>query len=150
MSNFSIKLTSDFIVEEDSNDKYQYGIIKIDDFQEKFLSSLSFWSSDDYIKHWFCSLKNLGANSKSGLIIDMYDPKKAEIIEWWILYKVNNLVYLQNSLLFSNKLNNVFDLECISEYVPERQTQTSEGDWISEWCISISSIENFIANNLFI
>ena len=147
MSKFSIKLLSDFYFEPDSNEKYQYGEIVIGDFKEKFLSSLSFWSSEDYTKHWTNSLKKLDLRNKSGLIIDMYNPEKSKTIEWWILYKTDTLVYLQNSLLFLEDLNSVFKIDKIIEYIPERQTYSDDGELISEWCILLKSIEEFIANH---
>ena len=150
MNDFKITLLPDFLFEEDNQEKYQYGIIKIGNFQEKFLSSLTFWSSEDYMRHWIKSLKELNVNSKCGLIIDMYNPQKTDIIEWWILYKIDNYVYLQNSLLFLKYLKGIFNINQISKYVPERQTHTDEGELISEWCISMRTIESFISNHKLI
>lgn len=146
MNEFSIKFISDSYSEPDSGEIYQYGEIVIDDFQEKFLSSLSFWSVEDYRKHWIRSLKELYTNSKSGLIIDMYDPEQSKTIEWWILYKVDTLVYFQNSLLFLDELNGVLEINRIAAHIPTRERYTDEGELISEWCTSITSIEKFIMN----
>jgi CdiI N-terminal domain len=147
MTNFSIRLLDS--IQEEGEEKFQCGIIIIGDFQEYFLSSLSFWSASDYNKHWHDAVFRLVSGSdRSALITDMYDPYISNCIEWWTIYNVEDILYIQNSLLALPKINEPFDLSNPFRYVPERRKLTEEGEKISEWSIPLDALKDFYYHTL--
>ncbi|XZN94686.1 MAG: hypothetical protein ACM65K_17590 [Microcoleus sp.] len=124
-----------------------YGSIQIGSFQEKFFSSLSFWSMQDYEFHWKKALQRIVSDYKSScLITSMYDPARANYIEWWPIYRNQNLLYFQNGILLLDSIKDSFDISDPFQYVPEREINTEQGEKISEWIITVEDVENFLCN----
>ena len=92
------------------------------------------------------SLKKLKVDGKAGLFINMVNPEETDILEWWVFYKENDLVYIQNHFLLFENLNEVFNINNSSKYILERETLSEDGELISEWSVSMQSIEEFINN----
>ena len=149
MSDFHVKLSSRKKVID--QDLLAIGNIKINDFEEDFYASLSYWNINDYIAHWQKSLIRLVDKKKNTcLITSMYNPKQANYIFWWILYlnKTKDLVYIQNHILFLNELKSEFSEKNIYQYIPQRETTTDDGEKISEWIVGINDIKDFIKKNV--
>lgn len=145
MRNYSIEFTSDPFFHQEYEDYSCHGRITISSFQEEFLSSLSFWSVNDYETHWDAAMTRIVAGKAcSCLVTSMYDPSNANFIRWWPLYPTNGAVYVQSQLLFLDSVYGEFDPDNPFVHIPRRRTHTEEGSPISEWVTSIEEIENFL------
>lgn len=123
------------------------GEIRINDFSEFFHASLSYWSREDYISQWKRALKMIqDGKSESALITNMYNPKYANFIIWWVLYRDKKKVAIQNYMLFMDNLEEPFRADRFEQYIPERKLFTEEGEPISEWEIDISDIQVMISS----
>ena len=70
----------------------------------------------------------------------MYDPRSANFLMWWPMWRVGDTVFVQNQILFMDKIREGFDEEGLERYIPKRTTTTSEGERISEWSVSVKDI----------
>jgi len=126
-------------------EEVQYGEIVIGTFHERFHASLSLWSDFKYKQSWYQGLRRiLGTAMKSCLITSMYDPRKANFIIWWPLYRKDNLVYIQNQMLFLDQLYVPFDEKRPWLSVRNRNTTDEEGNKISEWSRNIADVGPFL------
>jgi hypothetical protein len=117
------------------------GYIKIGDFEEGFYSPLAWWSAQDYEYQWQQGLRRLNNYDTSCLITSIYDPQMTKYLMWWLLYKVDNKVYIQNQMLFDEIYEKqidgkVFTLETCYDFIPPRYVEENLGDQkVSEWVI---------------
>jgi len=117
------------------------GEIRAGQFHEQFEASIEFWNKIQYQIHWHTQiLKILDKNDKSCLITSITNPSTANFIFWWPIYKIGDLCFIQNQILFLDKLFEPFDPANPCRYVPDRQTITEDGDPISEWVISLNDL----------
>ena len=145
MSNFSISLSRDCF--EFEGEKVSLGTINFDDYSESFQAPVSYWNQKDYLSHWHNSLKRLlTTENKTALITSIYNPKTANFLFWWILYRIDGHVYIQNHVLFLDDLKEPFDEREFYKSIPEREVVTEEGDSISEWVIKLEDVENFLSH----
>ncbi len=119
------------------------GLISIGSFHEQFTAPLDFWDVNDYRRHWCESVDFLISSGKdSCLITAMHDPNTANFIQWWLLYPRGDKVFIQNQLLFLNRLSSPFDILRPYLQVPSRQVINDEGVPISEW---ESTLKDFVS-----
>lgn len=143
MAVFAIELAGKDI--EVEGDKVAIGTIKIGGFTETFHASLSYWGRENYINQWREALKRLQeGQNKSALITTMYDPKASNFIVWWLLYRVNGEVKVQNHILFLEFLKERFNEQNMYGFIPNREVRTDENEPISEWVLELSDIEAFL------
>lgn len=130
----------------DSSGEMRLGLIVIGDFEEHFEASLSYWSVEDYRRQWKQALERVKTGeTKSSLITRMYDPQTANLIVWWPLYREGQQVYIHNSFLLMDALNEPFDPLAPYKHVADRRTIGEDGGRISEWETTITEIEEFLA-----
>lgn len=102
------------------------------------------------MKQWQEGLDRLlQGESKSAIVAEMYQPELANYINWWVFYQVNSVVYIQNKLLFIENLGCDFLESDLYAYIPERETETDEGDHISEWAVELHDIASFRQESSF-
>jgi hypothetical protein len=142
MDAFSISIGDKEI--ETEGDVVVAGSIRIGEFEDNFHASLSYWNRGDYISQWRDALNRLlRGETHSAVVTSMHDPLAANFIFWWVMYLVGDIVYIQNHVLFLSGLEKQFDEADMYSFVPERETQTEEGESISEWEVGILSIREF-------
>lgn len=121
------------------------GQITIGDFREDLYPSLDWWSPDDYEQQWTEGLKKLFDNEKSCFVVDINNPKDRKFIEWWRLYKINNKIYIRNSIMVADIYNEQigdkpFTIQTCYDFIPDRgPLHDDEGNKISEWVIDCNS-----------
>ena len=105
----------------------------IGNWKESFLSSLYEWTKQDYERHWHAAITSLtqGAD-KAALITEYVGPKASSKLMWWPLYRLENIVYVQNHLLFYDQLTEPFSLADADRFIRDRQTVNEDGKRISE------------------
>jgi contact-dependent growth inhibition (CDI) system CdiI-like immunity protein len=141
---FSIGLISDPVPDLDPGVVASLGVIQIGSFQERFIASLMYWSADEYKRHWKQAIERILHSSKdSCLITSMIDPASATFIVWWPMYRVNEIMLIQNQILFLDQLQSPFDERTPYSFVPKRQIINNAGDVISEWSVRIDELEEF-------
>lgn len=131
----------------ESKPKKQWGVvsvkgeIQIDDFRESLYIPLGWWSLDDYKKQWQEGLRRLANHDKSCLVVGIDNPKVRKFIEWWVLYKIDNKIYIRNKIavddIYSEQIGDrPFTIQNCYDFIPERGPKfNSEGREISEWVI---------------
>jgi hypothetical protein len=75
------------------------GRITIGNYSESIYVPLDLWSKEDYEQQWREGLERLRTHDTSCLIATIHDPKIRPYIDWWVLYRVGNTVYIQNHML---------------------------------------------------
>jgi CdiI N-terminal domain len=142
---FSIKFTNSQFV--DDNENFQVGEIIIGEFQENFTSSLSYWNENDYLKQWKSALiRTCDGNHKSCLITSMFNPVSANFIFLWTLYLDENIVHIQNQILFLDDLETPFLESDPYASIRDREIISDEGEKISEWDSDINKIKEYLAS----
>lgn len=138
--NFSIYFLE--LKTEEVAENLQLGEIRINDYCESFQASLSYWNQSDYMQHWKEALLRIcNGEDKSALITSMYDPTSASFISWWPLYLEQDVIYIQNQLLFLEQLDKPFFESKLYDYVDSREIFDEDFQKISEWHVHISDIE---------
>jgi len=139
------------------------GKIIIDDFEEYFFSSDSFFKREDYYRHWLKSIGLLFKYSKAFFLTDVYDPSIANNYMSWECHLLNGVVYVQETMLPNENFNENFH-EFFSEFYDEDyyirtyclrdviyssveiddiEFTTDDGDKISTWQTDVRSIKDF-------
>jgi hypothetical protein len=141
---FGIRFVNDQIIHED-NERCLCGTILLGDLDEEaFHAPISYWTRLNYEQHWRDGLLRILSGAESSCLITlMYDPRLANFINWWPMYRVDDLVMVQNHLLFMDQLSVAFDEKNPFQSIKPRQTVTPEGEKVSEWSIEIGEIQSF-------
>jgi hypothetical protein len=126
------------------------GTIQIGDFCEIFLANLAFWSADDYRRSWRESVTVLDReeSSTSCLVTSFNEPEISYFIFCWPLYRRGESVYVHNSLILLEKLEERFDATAPWKSVSARETFDEDGHRISEWRTTMTALRNFFASQL--
>jgi hypothetical protein len=78
------------------------------------------------------------------LLTAIVDPIDAAGIAWWPIYREGEKAFLQHGLLVFAEMNTSFELTDPYRHIPSRQQIDEEGNRISEWCVSLTSIREFL------
>ena len=125
-------------------EEFLRGVISLGPVDEEFLAPLTYWKTLDYERQWRQGLLRILSGSESScLITAMYDPSCANFITWWPLYRLGDLMVVQNQILFLDRLTDGFD-ECNPyRHVGTRQSVSDEGSAISEWTVPLMDVQRF-------
>lgn len=121
------------------------GQIRVGEFAETFLMSLTCWTVDDYRSSWDKAMRRLeGArDATSCLVASITDPAVTNFLPCWPMYRDGNDVYVQNSIIFLDQLDEPFDVWEPWRYVEARQSVDEDGNRISQWATSVSEVRRF-------
>jgi len=140
---FSIDLLDDPASDIESR---KLGVITIGSFTERFVAATDYWNVTRYRRHWHEAITRILQNyTTSALITSMYDPREANFIHWWPMYRLGDTVQFQHHVLFLNQLDTPFDPNDPFRFVPERVIVNREGQKIIEWSASIADLESFLS-----
>jgi len=119
------------------------GQIQIGEFTENFIMSLEVWSLDEYKAQWSEGLERLKTHGQTCLVANLQEIDSC-FIDWWILYREGDIVYVQNELIAGEYLHSVlkgmpFDQETCYSFIEPRCVVTEDGDKISEWSFRMNS-----------
>jgi hypothetical protein len=127
------------------NRQVALGVITIGDFNERFEALLGFWGKDDYQAHWQDALgRILRREEISCLITSMADPKTANFITWWPLYREGSAVIVQNHIFFLKDAKGKFDSKNPYTFVQRYRSVNADGQPISQWITSVEDIQEFV------
>ena len=134
------------------------GEITIGDYKETFQMSINSWSLEDYKQQWGEGLARIKTHDKSCLVDYIHDIKIDPMIEMWVLFKVEDMVYVQQHMLSKKILeyrNSPLDIEAFSkencyEFVRDRKVNkkglavSASGNRIyDEWKVSLSAFDQY-------
>ena len=120
------------------------GEITLGTFVEVFEMALTTWNVEHYQQQWDEGIQRiLSCASKSCLITSFWSEKNALGGEWWMMYRVQDQVVIQNQLIrpdvFDQRYKN-FDADNPYSSIPDRKTVTDDGQKISEWSVPFNQI----------
>lgn len=124
------------------------GEIQINDFEETLYIPLDWWSLDDYKQQWEEGKNRLLTHKTSCFVVAIHDPKIRPYINWWLLYKVGNKIYIQNQMIigeiYEDQIGDkIFTLQTCYDFIPERGGRYDEdGNKISEWVTELPEVEH--------
>lgn len=120
------------------------GKIYIGDFKETIYIPLDYWSLDDYKRQWKEGLERIKTHDTSCLVATIHDPGIRPYINWWLLYKVGDKVYIQNKLYLSDIYkrqigDKLFTIDNCYEFITPRRINKGkkEEDKVSEWVVTL-------------
>jgi hypothetical protein len=74
----------------------------------------------------------------------MRDPARGIVINTWAIYNDHDEAVFQNQILLCKKIRRRFDGHNFYDFIVPRETQTEDGEPISEWVVRRSSIVEFL------
>jgi hypothetical protein len=120
------------------------GLLVLGDFQESFASTLYEWKQSDYENQWREAISSLlDGTEKVALMVCYVNAGESDNFEWWPMYRVGDMVALQNHMPWHDQFAEPFSLERQFEFVRDRRTANEEGQQISEWSIALESVREF-------
>ena len=143
MLNFDIAFTGDTAAYDPL---VAVGVIQLGEHQEFFHAFVGFWSAEEYQASWATAMRRLAGGAEvSCLLTSVSDPAEANFLTSWPLYRNGDDVYVQNHLIFIDELDHAFDLDAPWESIDPHTRVDEDGNRISEWLITRTDIEDFIA-----
>ena len=124
------------------------GEITINDHSESLYMALDWWSVNDYKEQWSTAIARLRTQENSCFIATIHDPRLRPYIDWWLLYKENNQVFIRNSILFGQLYNDVIGIKPFTkntcfQYIPAKTPGKQEdGTCVSEWVVALEDVIN--------
>ncbi|HLX53220.1 MAG TPA: hypothetical protein VKR58_04740 [Aquella sp.] len=119
------------------------GEIQINDFKETLYIPIEWWNTKNYLTQWQEGIKRLTDHDTSCFVVAIDNPKLRKFIEWWVLYKVNNKIYVQNQIIvadiYTERIGNKqFTVQSCYDFIPERgEPYDEDGNKISEWVVEL-------------
>ena len=117
------------------------GRIYIADYEETLYIPLNWWSIDLYQQQWASGLARLRDYDRSCLVVMIDNPCCRKLIEWWLLYKIDDKIYIRNSILIEEIYeesigDKLFTVNTCYDFIPDRsEIYNEDGNKISEWII---------------
>lgn len=144
---FAIRFTDDA-------DEYPYddpgvaaavGRVVLGENEECFISTLKEWSRQDYEAQWKRAIELfIDGADRAMLVTEYLSPNNASHLVGWVLYKgVDDIVYMQNQLLFYDQLDKPFSVKMVEKFIKSRTVSDEDGNAVSEWRIKFTDIESF-------
>jgi hypothetical protein len=142
-SAFAIEVTED----PPDDERERFGRIRLDDFVERFLMDVDFWSPDDYRESWRAACGRLveaPGDTVSCLVASTCDPTTANYIWTWPLYRVGDTVFVQNHIVFLDELETPLDPTRPWLAIKPRRTHDEEDQRISDWSVPLAAVRRFL------
>lgn len=104
---------------------------------------LNSWTEEDYLRQWKDGLERIKTQSTSCLVASVVPAiKKRPLIFWWILYKENDQISINNCLIINanyKKLigNKVFSPETCYDFITPKNSRMKQNCKISELIIKL-------------
>ena len=143
---FEIGFTGDpdQYLDDNPNIPSAIGKIVAGELHEEFVSSLYEWNRGAYERQWKNSLANFVNGADRAVLISWYvNPEESSNLQWWALYRRDDLVHVQSHLLWYRDLGGNFSVTDAHNYLSERQTTSENGVAISEWIVSFGDVALF-------
>ena len=125
------------------------GRITIGDFTETFIMSLDSWTIEDYRQQWKEAIERIKTHDASCLVTTAQNISTYPFIMLWLLYKVENKIFLQNQLINTEILEELnlpfklseFNIKNCYNLITPREILSEDGETYSEWSVMLDEIE---------
>ncbi len=125
-----------------------WAAIEVDDFRERIIIPVEYWSPLDYHRQWLAACRCLLAGeARAAFLVDVRgDWSSMNMSFSWVAYVEGASVYVQHHILFPEQFP---DAGLLSPHlaVHDRETRSTEpetlGDPISEWRTKLEAIAAF-------
>jgi CdiI N-terminal domain len=127
------------------------GLLVLGRHEERFPVQLSVWCEQQYVGHWRSALVRALDGQPSALITDMATPAQSSHLIWWPMWRIKSEVVFHNQLLFFKQHGieeSPIDSEHLYGVIGRRMSHNDEGIALSEWSVSVSDVETFLAGGL--
>lgn len=138
--NFSITIEDQ--IQNPERAPYARGRVVLGDFEESFESPTHYWRPNDYRRQWREALERTAKGLDSGLITAAYQQRDWPAA-WWILYRRNDHVLVQQVLVLHDLFPN-FSPDNPYDSIPTYERESEDGELVSEWVIATADIKNFL------
>jgi hypothetical protein len=124
------------------------GEIVLGSFREEFLAPLVYWSEEDYVRQWRRGVRRiLNGHERSCLMVRMYDPSAANILEWWPMYRVaDENILVTDALLFLDQLASPLSADDPYPHIRDFSALSENGEPISSWHVTPKDLEDYLGN----
>jgi len=128
-----------------NGEKCLHGIIQIGDFDERFNVPIEMWSIPDYKRQWREGIERfLAGEISSCLVVGMRNPLRGVFINTWSMYVDREQVVFQNQILLCKQIRRRFTGHNFYDFIEPRETQTEDGEPISEWTVCRNAIVEYL------
>lgn len=142
---FDIRLTANWVDQSVLGDAGLYGEIVLGEHTERFVSLIGYWSPLDYQRQWRTGIRRLIRELvPSCVITSIDDPDNSEILRWWLLYPLGDVVAVRESALEYKRSRTKFSTEMPFLAIPPRRLLSEDGFEISEWQLPVLEFEGFL------
>src|SRR5215218_5480862 len=118
------------------------GQITLGGFSERFITDVSYWRPLNYQMQWREAVQRLVSGAdKAALITSAGDPTTAHGLDWWPMYRVGGVVYVQNAVLVLDPSSGYLPFDNPYAFLLNREY----GEDVSEWEVSTVDLEQFLA-----
>lgn len=144
-SRFQIGLFAPHIRHEFMTGQQRLGFIRIGDFRERFIVPIDVWDEARYVAHWHDSLSRLGDGSiDAACLIVSFEPEaRSEQLMWWVLYRIGNVVHVQNQMMFYAQRSERFDPLRPEKSILPREVLCEDGEPVSEWSLQFAEVQKY-------
>ncbi|SDM67627.1 hypothetical protein [Allokutzneria albata] len=125
-----------------SSENLALGRIRLGEFSEIFWSNLSYWDRSDYRRSWADAVDVVESaeHAVSCLVTSMVDPSDGNFVVCLPLFRDGDAVFVQNSLIMLDQLENAFDPHRPWCAVRPRSVVSEDGRRVSEWAVDLASL----------
>jgi len=145
---FWIGFTDEPLIEAEAGELGRVGLLVLGNQEERFVVHLSAWSEHQYVEHWARSLNRAIAAGTSALITDMQTPSQSSHLVWWPVWRINDELVFHNQLLFfaQHEISGPeVDIDRLYRLIGELTPYNRGGTPVSEWRVSVSDVQKFLA-----
>jgi len=97
------------IIDENYSDGYAVGMIAFADLYESFDMPLDYWALEQYEYQWQQGLRRLKNHTHSCLVTAINNPEQRRYINWWLLYREGDVIYIQNHIIVGELYDEFID-----------------------------------------
>jgi hypothetical protein len=123
---------------------HRAGEIVIANLRETFDADMRWWSAAQYETQWLRGVRLVLEAERSAVVTSFIEPRYANFIRWWPMYRDGDSVIFQEQILFMNQLAAPFDSERFADFVSPRAREVDEGEKVSEWRITTVDVRAFL------
>lgn len=118
------------------------GLLEFPGLSERFSSSMSFWTKNQYEEQWKSAILRLrNGHPVTCLVTSVEDPRNANFFRTWVLYRISDSdVAAQERILFSEQLPGRFDPSRAWDFAGVRRDIDEDGNRVSEWIFPFASV----------
>ena len=105
--------------------------------------SFTLWTPVQYEAHWKEAGRRALRADGALFLASVTDPATSNFIMTWPCYRVGGKIVFQQYIFFLDELPGPFDPLAPHAHLPRRETETEDGEKVSEWSTSTAALQSF-------